>query len=132
MLHKTPEYIFALNADCLSCLSVGMEITAVPELAQAINRAGGGKGGRWWLKRKNETACVIGLHDSEAREVILFSRELWGLQPPGMYLQKLGDWSDVDYDVATDVIIYCQEEKKNIWPCLNGIMTIVFYIHVLN
>ena len=88
-----------------------MVITTVPELAQAINRAGGGKGGRWWLKRKDENACVIGLHDSEAREVI-FSRELWGLQPPGMYVQKLGEWRDVDqYDVATDVIIYCQEKK---------------------
>ncbi len=87
-----------------------MVITTVSELAQAINRAGGGNGGRWWLKRKDENACVIGLHDSKAGEVV-FSRQLWGLQPPGMYLHKLGDWSDVDYDVATEVIIYCQENK---------------------
>ena len=107
--HLTLTYSLSLLSQRLT---LTMVITTVPELAQAINRAGGGKGGRWWLKRKDENACVIGLYDSEpeAGEVV-FSRELWGVQPPGMYLQKLGDWSDVDYDVATDVIIYCQESK---------------------
>ena len=108
--HLSIFFPFILTVSPVSVLGMVTLITTVRKLAQAINDAGGGEGGRWWLKRKDGNACVIGLYDSKAGEVV-FSRELWGVQSPTMHLQKLGDWSDVDYGVATDVVIYCQKKK---------------------
>ena len=84
-------------------------INTVSKLADAIAKAGG-DGKRWWIKTKDETSCMIGLHDSEAREIV-FTKELWGIKSPNMYLDKQGDWKSVNYDVETDVMIYCQETK---------------------
>ena len=89
-----------------------MVISTVQELALAITESGG-DGAKWWLKRHDQSSCVMGLllSPGDGGTELVFVRELWSLAPPDAHLHKVGDWSGVDYDKATNVLVHCQKDK---------------------